>query len=92
MSSPREAEPTRTEDLAPSAKVLECRGGAGGRKYPLPRTESDPRFTIGLVLDVAKLLKQHGFPELTAANADDVRDYTELQQALFNFIYAKEPA
>lgn len=59
------------------------------RAYPLPRPADDARderFTFGLALDVAAVLKQHGYPAPTG------RDYVELQQALFRFIYADEIA
>lgn len=53
------------------------------RAYPIqPRPEEDSRFTLGLALDVAKVLKDHGYPEITGG-----RDFLELQQALFGFLY-----
>lgn len=53
------------------------------RQYPIrPRPENDPRFTLGLALDVAKVLKDHGYSEITSG-----RDFLELQQALFGFLY-----
>lgn len=53
------------------------------RQYPIhPRPGEDSRFTFGLALDVAKVLKEHGYPEITAG-----RDFFELQQALFGFLY-----
>lgn len=51
-------------------------------KYPLPRPENDPRFTFGLVRDVAQVLASHGYPPVESS-ADHVR----LQQALFGFLY-----
>jgi hypothetical protein len=56
------------------------------RRFPLPRPESDPRFTIGLLLEVAKVLKDRGFPEL----GDDGRDLVALQEAHFGFICAPQ--
>lgn len=56
------------------------------RLYPCPRTEDDPRFTFGLVLDVFGMLAKHGYPSTKSG-----RDFVELQQALFRFLYA-EPA
>lgn len=53
--------------------------------YPLPRPVDDPRFTFGLVLDVARVLKAHGFPPLVAGP-----DLLRLQQALFTMIYSDE--
>lgn len=50
--------------------------------YPLPAPADDPRFTVGLVLDVAAVLAGHGYPPLRAG-ADLVR----FQQALFTTIY-----
>ena len=53
------------------------------RQYPIrPRPDEDPRFTIGLALDVAKVLHQHGYPQISGG-----RDFLELQQALFGFLY-----
>ncbi|MEU0794715.1 hypothetical protein ABZ342_32030 [Amycolatopsis sp. NPDC005961] len=53
------------------------------RIYPLPQPEHDPRFTIGLVLDVADVLAAHGYPPLS----DGGDDHVHLQQALFRFLY-----
>lgn len=56
--------------------------------YPLPRPVDDPRFTLGLVFDVAGVLSRAGYPDITSG-ADLVR----LQQALFGFVYAStDPA
>jgi hypothetical protein len=53
------------------------------RRYPIsPRPAEDPRFTLGLALDVAKVLHEHGYPNVTSG-----RDFLELQQALFGFLY-----
>lgn len=53
------------------------------RQYPIsPRPDEDPRFTLGLALDVAKVLHEHGYPQITGG-----RDFVELQQALFGFLY-----
>ena len=51
--------------------------------YPQPRpaTNEDPRFSLGLALDVAEVLTRHGYPPLTGA------DLVRLQQALFSLIY-----
>lgn len=54
------------------------------RTYPLPRPAeggSDPRFTLGLLVDVTAVLVDHGYPPLTAMDA------VELQVALFRFLY-----
>ena len=53
----------------------------GERAYPLPPVEEDPRFTIGLSLDVAAVLVDHGFPPVHGL------DLVELQQALYGFLY-----
>lgn len=53
------------------------------RAYPIrPRPDDDSRFTVGLALDVAQVLKDHGYPQV--ANG---RNFLELQQALFQFLY-----
>lgn len=43
--------------------------------------QDDKRFTFGLMLDVATVLKQHGYPEINGL------DFVDLQQALFRFLY-----
>jgi len=54
------------------------------RQYPIrPRPAEDSRFTLGLALDVANVLHDHGYPKVTSG-----RDFLELQQALFGFLYA----
>lgn len=45
----------------------------------------DPRFTLGLTLDVARVLTQHGYPEIKDGPA-----FLDLQQALFRFLYREE--
>lgn len=57
--------------------------GPKERAYPLPRPDDDARFTLGLTLDVAKVLEEHGYPPVVAG-----ADFVELQSALFRFIYA----
>jgi hypothetical protein len=52
--------------------------------YPLPRPANDPRFTLGLTVDVAEVLTQHGYPTLTGV------DFVELQQTLFRFLYRQD--
>lgn len=54
------------------------------RTYPLPRPDDDPRFSFGLAVAVADVLAEHGYPPITSG-----RDYLELQQALFGFLYAR---
>jgi hypothetical protein len=53
-----------------------------GRVYPLPRPADDPRFTHGLAAAVAKVLEQHGYPQITEG-----MDLLRLQGALFGFLY-----
>ncbi len=57
---------------------------ASAPAYPLPRPTSaaDTRFSLGLALDVAAVLTQHGYPAITTG-ADLVR----IQQALHGLIY-----
>lgn len=58
------------------------------RQYPItPAPDEDPRFTLGLALDVANVLKAHGYPEITSG-----LDLVELQQALFRFLYRADAA
>lgn len=51
--------------------------------YPLPRPadDHDPRFTYGLVSDIADVLTAHGYPH----PADT--DWADLMLALLRFIY-----
>lgn len=56
------------------------------RNFPLPAPSADPRFTIGLILDVKTVLERHGYPSITSGP-----DLVELQQALFRFLYQVEP-
>lgn len=56
------------------------------RNYPLPAPESDPRFTFGLLYEVAKTIEAHGYPPLTG------RDVVELQVALLGVLYAPTAA
>ena len=58
---------------------------SGERTYPLARPADDPRFNLGLLVDVARVLAEHGYPQISEG-----RDIVELQQALFGFLYAKE--
>lgn len=51
------------------------------RVYPLSAGQ-DPRFTLGLALDVAAVLEQHGYPPVRAG-----LDLVDLQQALYRFLY-----
>lgn len=56
------------------------------RLFPLqPVSDQDPRFTFGLLMDVADVLEDHDYPSIreTASGADLVA----LRQALFGFLY-----
>jgi hypothetical protein len=48
----------------------------------------DPRFTVGLALDIADVLTRHGYPALACGH-----DLAHWQDALFTSIYHhdKEP-
>lgn len=52
------------------------------RAYPLPRPAEDPRFNVGLLSDVAKVIEEHGYPPVAAG-----RNILDLQSALFGFLY-----
>ncbi|MGW2862535.1 hypothetical protein [Streptomyces sp. NPDC001205] len=49
---------------------------------PVPDGEGDPRFTLGLVLDVRAALEAHGYPEISHG-----LDLLDLRQALFRFLH-----
>lgn len=53
------------------------------RQFPIAMAagEDDERFAFGLLLDVAKVLEQHGYPKLVAM------DVVHLRGALFDFLY-----
>ncbi|WP_327160486.1 hypothetical protein [Streptomyces zaomyceticus] len=56
------------------------------RAYPIrPKPDDDPRFTFGLVIDVARVLEEHGYPPVKAG-----LDIVDLQQALYRFLYVGE--
>jgi hypothetical protein len=54
--------------------------------FPLPQDDGDTRLTFGLVLEMAEVLKRHGFPGVTAM------DHVDLQMALFRFLYGPRSA
>ena len=54
---------------------------AARRRRGLP--DGDPRFTFGLLRDVAGLLAEHGYPPL------DGRQLVDLQAALFGALYGE---
>jgi len=49
--------------------------------YPLGELDDDPRFTYGLVFDIADVLTKHGFSRPEAG------DWADLMLALWRFIY-----
>ncbi|QGK72450.1 hypothetical protein GIY23_20640 [Allosaccharopolyspora coralli] len=49
--------------------------------------DDDPRFTLGLVLDVAEVLERHGYPAFRGPCAVGTADLVDLQQTLFAFLY-----
>lgn len=51
-------------------------------QYPIPAPENDPRFTLGLTLDVAEALERRGYPRLATGE-----DLVRLQSSLFRFLY-----
>ena len=53
---------------------------------PAAGPDGDRRFTIGLVLDVARTLEAHGYESFES------RDFVELQQHLFHLLCAPEGA
>ena len=57
------------------------------RDYPIERPEVDPRFSLGLTLDVAEVLADHGYPTLIAGP-----DYADLQRCLWEFLYGTSSA
>lgn len=53
------------------------------RAYPIrPRPDEDPRFNLGLTIDVAQVLADHGYPPI-----EHGLDLVDLQQALYGFLY-----
>ena len=46
----------------------------------------DPRFTIGLTIDVAKVLAEHGYDDVTR----DHRAFVELEMHVFHFLHGRE--
>lgn len=54
-------------------------------QYPIPAPAEDRRFSVGLALDVARILAQHGYPPITHGG-----DLVALQGALFGFLYESE--
>ncbi|MHA6798294.1 hypothetical protein [Bounagaea algeriensis] len=55
-----------------------------GRVFPLDPGEDDPRFSTGMIKDVASAMERHGYPPFAAYSPVDV---TELHLTLFGFLY-----
>jgi hypothetical protein len=49
------------------------------------RSAEDPRFTLGLLIDVAEVLVLHGYPQPTGVGL------VNLGQALFRYLYDEAP-
>jgi hypothetical protein len=80
MNDPNPPHQARNADRPPA-----CRPFVAGPApaYPLPRpTGGDRRFTVGLALDVAAVLAEHGYPRLAGG-----ADLTHWQHTLFTGIY-----
>jgi hypothetical protein len=56
--------------------------------YPIarPDTGDDPRFCLGLALDVGAVLARYHYPPVRTG-----ADVMRLHQALFGFIYQEKP-
>jgi hypothetical protein len=54
------------------------------RNYPIPAPADDPRFNMGLAIDLAGVLEAHGFPALTGG------DIVQMQMALHSLIYGSD--
>ncbi len=54
------------------------------RTFPIEAHESDPRFSLNLIADVADVLGRHGYPAFAEYTPLDV---TELHLAVFRFLY-----
>ncbi len=46
---------------------------AAGPAYPLPTPAADPRFTYGLILDLADVLTAHSYPPPAGTDLDRSR-------------------
>jgi hypothetical protein len=52
--------------------------------YPLPAPEHDPRFSYGLLFDIAEVLQRNGFPRPAGT------DWADLMAALGRFLYQQK--
>lgn len=62
--------------------MSDVRVGPKPSAYPLPRPADDPRFTVGLLADLADVLVAHGYPRPASG-----QDFITLQSAMFAFLY-----
>jgi hypothetical protein len=76
MNDPHSRRDTRQADRPPQVA-----GPAPAYPLVLP-AGGDRRFTVGLALDVAKVLAEHGYPALAGGG-----DLTHWQQTLFAGLY-----
>ena len=55
------------------------------KNYPIgiAESETDPRFTVGLIFDVIDVLERHGYPRPMGA------DYAEVHCGLFRLLYGQ---
>lgn len=53
--------------------------------YPLPAPRTDPRFSYGLIFDIADVLTAHGYPP------PDGTDWPHLMAAVSGFLYQPDP-
>ncbi|MEV6694373.1 hypothetical protein AB0M35_23155 [Micromonospora sp. NPDC051196] len=60
------------------------------RRFPVTRPADDARFTFGLVLDVARVLAEHGYPSMAESYDGCGGDLLALQQVLFSLIYGTD--
>jgi hypothetical protein len=58
-------------------------GMSDGARAEIAAEVGSGRFTMGLALDVAQVLTEHGFDELNAGQV------VELQQHLYHFLYGE---
>ncbi|GAA1778280.1 hypothetical protein [Luedemannella helvata] len=63
-----------------------------GSQFPMPATDTDDRFTYGLVLDVAHVLALHGYPDAAEYYDGHGADLVAIHLALFRLLYAPSPA
>lgn len=75
MTDPHLSHDARQGDQPPQAAAVPA--------YPLALPGGDdPRFTVGLALDVAAVLASHGYPHLAGGG-----DLTHWQHTLFTGLY-----